>query len=148
MTPQETLARVIARDCRYTIEAYIFVFESLDAARARKLKTQRHRGRRGRPADPYSQHVTGQEVCEGARRLALEQYGMLAPMTLAQWGIHSTSDLGEIVYNLIATGDMDKTPSDSRADFDDVYDFASAFQPDFDEDLDEPTLDPKPGDES
>ena len=40
---------------------------------------------------------------------------------LALWGIRSTSDIGEIVYNLIASGDLEKTPSDSRADFDNVF---------------------------
>ena len=43
--------------------------------------------------------------------------------------IRSTSDIGEIVYNLIASGDLDKTPTDKRSDFDDVFDFAQALQP-------------------
>ena len=37
--------------------------------------------------------------------------------------IRSTSDIGDLVYNLIASGDLEKTPKDSRADFDNVYDF-------------------------
>ena len=48
---------------------------------------------------------------------------------LDQWGIRSTSDIGEIVYNLIASGDLDKTPDDKRSDFDDVFDFAKALRP-------------------
>ena len=48
---------------------------------------------------------------------------------LAHWGIRSTSDIGEIVYNLIAAGDLEKTPSDSRSDFDNVFDFETAFKP-------------------
>ena len=52
----------------------------------------------------------------------------MALTVLGLWGIHSTSDLGEMVYNLIASGDLEKTPSDSRADFDDVFDFETAFR--------------------
>ena len=74
-------------------------------------------------------HVTGGEVCQAARRLALRYYGLMAITVLNEWGIRSTSDIGEIVYNLIASGDLDKTPTDKRSDFDDVFDFAQALQP-------------------
>ena len=53
----------------------------------------------------------------------------MAIIVLDQWGIRSTSDIGDIVYNLIASGDLDKTPSDQRSDFDDVFDFATALRP-------------------
>ena len=46
-----------------------------------------------------------------ARRLALRYYGLMAITVLNEWGIRSTSDIGEIVYNLIASGDLDKTPT-------------------------------------
>ena len=53
---------------------------------------------------------------------------MLALTVLQQWGLHSTADLGEIVYNLIASGDLEKTPSDSRADFNNVFEFEDVFR--------------------
>ncbi len=128
----EALARVMAKDPRYAIQAYAFVFEALEFTKQLRRRvadptTSTRRGKTG--VNPL--HVTGQELCEGARQLAREQYGMLAVLVLEQWGIHSTSDLGEIVYNMIASGDMEKTPDDSRSDFDDVYDFATAFEPCF-----------------
>jgi uncharacterized repeat protein (TIGR04138 family) len=52
-------------------------------------------------------------------------------VVLNQWGIRATSDLGEIVFNLIASGDLEKSPSDSRADFDRVFDFEEALRRDF-----------------
>ena len=73
-------------------------------------------------------HVSGRELCDGARRLALAQYGLMALTVLNLWGLRSTSDLGEIVFNLIASGDLEKTPSDTRADFDRVFDFETAFR--------------------
>ncbi len=76
-------------------------------------------------------HVTGQELCEAVRRFALEQYGYMARMVLANWGIHATADVGELVFNLIRIRQMRKTPHDRREDFHDVYDFKTAFQEDF-----------------
>ncbi len=148
MNLRDQLARVIARDSRYTIESYAFVLESLKRARTHKLQELRKRRDRDRAARPRKRaqpapapappgeaetdqpgHVTGGEVCQAARRLALRYYGMMAITVLNQWGIRSTSDIGEIVYNLIAAGDLDKTPTDKRSDFDDVFDFATALQP-------------------
>jgi len=144
MNIRDQLARVIARDSRYPIEAYAFVLESLDRARSHNLKEwrkQRDRERAPRPrkrAQPAQSrdaetdqpgHVTGRELCQAARHLALRYYGLMAITVLDQWGIRSTSDIGEIVFNLIASGELDKTPSDKRSDFDDVYDFATALRP-------------------
>jgi uncharacterized repeat protein (TIGR04138 family) len=142
MSIREELARVIARDPRYTIEGYAFVLESLNLARHLKLKARakRDRSRSSRPRKKVpakagetqpevSGHVTGRELCLAARRLAVRYYGLMATTVLDRWGIRSTSDIGEIVYNLIAAGDLDKTPADKRSDFDDVYDFATALRP-------------------
>jgi uncharacterized repeat protein (TIGR04138 family) len=76
-------------------------------------------------------HVTGQDLCHAMRQLAHEQYGMLAKLVLNSWGIHTTSDFGEIVYNLIKIGEMSKSRDDRRADFDDVYDFEQALTHDY-----------------
>ena len=61
----------------------------------------------------------------------IEQYGYLTKMVLAKWGINSTSDFGDLVYNLIRIEQMRKSESDRREDFDDVYDFKNAFEPEF-----------------
>lgn len=143
MNLRDHLASVVARDSRYTIEAYLFVLEALRRARGQKLKELRKEREKERPSRPRkrpetakegqpdpeeSGHVTGRELCLAARQLALRHYGSLAIRVLAEWGIASTSDIGEIVYNMIASGDLDKTPSDQRSDFDGVFDFATALQ--------------------
>jgi uncharacterized repeat protein (TIGR04138 family) len=131
MSLRDDLAGVLARDARYSIHAYAFVFEALEHTKLlRKRNRARGRGRRPRGGD-RAQHVTGRELCEGARDLALRQYGLLARAVLAQWGIRSTSDLGNIVYNLIASGDLEKTPADSRTDFDNVFDLDDALRHDY-----------------
>jgi uncharacterized repeat protein (TIGR04138 family) len=127
MSLRDDLAGVLARDSRYPISAYVFVFEALEYTKNLKKRTQgRARGATRSTKPP--RHVTGRELCDGARRLALEQYGLMALTVLGLWGIRSTSDLGNIVYNLIASGDLEKTPSDARTDFDNVFDFEDAFR--------------------
>jgi uncharacterized repeat protein (TIGR04138 family) len=144
MSFRDELARVIANDPRYSIDAYAFILEALNHARHQKLKgkaqdrDQKQSSRSARSDRPASSsakksrvsgHVAGQELCESVRKLALRQYGLVAATVLDHWGVRSTSDIGEIVYNLIAAGDLEKTPSDARSDFDDVFDFATAFKP-------------------
>lgn len=91
--------------------------------RPRPAGRKRRRGRGEKET-----HLSGRELCEAVRQYALQQYGFLARQVLANWGIHSTSDLGEIVYNLIRIDVFKKSPSDRREDFNDVYDFEDAFQ--------------------
>ena len=78
-----------------------------------------------------SRHVNGQQLCEGIRQYALNQYGMLAATVLRLWNIHSTLDLGRIVFAMIEAGHMQKTDEDSVEDFRNVFDFKSAFESDY-----------------
>lgn len=133
-TLDPAIAKLLQEDRRYPLEAYIFVFEALHYA-----QEVLHLGCE-RPSEPGAsterekdedagpqRHVTGQELCEAIRQFALEQYGYMAKLVLGNWGMHSTRDFGEIVFNLIRIGRMRKTPQDRREDFDDVYDFDQAF---------------------
>ncbi len=144
MSLRDQLPRIIACDPRFTIEGYAFVLEALHHSRLHKLKAldrDRDKTKSGPPArelrprrsraqrTTQSGHVTGRELCESVRKLALRQYGLLALTVLAHWGVRSTSDIGDIVYNMIATGDLEKTPSDARSDFDNVFDFETALRP-------------------
>ena len=130
MSLRDELAGVLAQDYRYSIHAYAFVFEALEYTKNLKKRVQARTRTRGRRASK-SRHVTGRELCEGARLLALNHYGLLAMAVLGQWGIRETADFGEIVYNLIASGDLERSPSDSKADFDRVYKFEDALRRDY-----------------
>ena len=111
MSLRDDLAGVLARDPRYSIQAYAFVFEALEYTKSLKKRTPgasprpwqgqlgavapRHRPRalrRGPPAGPRPLRA------DGADRPRTT--GASAP----------PSDIGEIVYNLIASGDLEKTP--------------------------------------
>jgi len=140
LDPNQQLAQLLQEDRRYRLDAYLFVFEALSYA-----QDVLGMGTEG-TSEPVvdvddtdeddelegpQRHVTGQELCEAIRKFALQQYGLMAKTVLGSWGIHQTADFGEIVFNLIRIGRMRKTPHDRREDFDNVYDFETAFCEDF-----------------
>lgn len=77
---------------------------------------------------PEPRHITGRELAEGCRDLALERYGPLARSVLAFWGVHCTRNLGEIVFALVECGILVKQEEDSLTDFEGVFDFEHAFE--------------------
>jgi len=118
-TPQMKIADVIRRDTRYAYPAYLFIFEGLEYTQDLVAAEEE---------DGSPRHVTGPELLFGVRDLALREFGMLAPTVLRMWGIHSTDDVGEIVFNLIEAGLLSKTDADDRADFHNVFDMDKALR--------------------
>jgi uncharacterized repeat protein (TIGR04138 family) len=132
MTPEiHPLIKLLCEDRRYKLEAYQFVRNGLEYAQD-VLELGRREELRLPEGDVRTvRHVTGQDLSHALKQYAHHQYGYLAKLVLAGWGIHSTSDFGEIVYNLIKIGEMTKSPEDRREDFDDVFDFEQALMRDF-----------------
>ncbi len=122
------IVELLQKDQRYHLEAYQFVREGLAyAQKVMKMPASRDEG----SENPQDHHLTGQQLCQAIKEYALDQYGFMAKTVLNSWGIHSTSDFGEIVYNLIRIKEMRKSKTDKREDFDNQYDFDEAFQPRF-----------------
>jgi uncharacterized repeat protein (TIGR04138 family) len=128
------LVKLLSEDRRYKLEAYEFVRLGLNYAQGHLRMGDESEG--PEPSPPLEEgeetirrtrHITGQQLCDALRQLALAQFGLMAKLVLADWGIRSTSDFGEIVYNLIKIGEMSKSEDDRREDFDDVYDFDEAL---------------------
>jgi len=115
----EKLTALLASDKRYSPQAYQFVFEALQ-------HVQKKLGRLKFEAEE-ERHVTGQELCEGIREFALQQFGLMALTVLHSWGVKETADFGQIVFNLIRSGHMRKTDRDTLDDFTGVYRFEEAF---------------------
>ena len=107
------LDEIVEKDPNYSKEAYVFILDSL-----RVLIESFQEAR----------HVTGQELSEGCRRRALDLYGPLARNVLEYWGLRSTEDIGEIVFNLIEANQLTKTEQDSKQDFKNVFDFEEVFE--------------------
>jgi uncharacterized repeat protein (TIGR04138 family) len=102
---------------RYSPSAFKFVYEGLGYTVQNVMQETRH--------------VSGQTLCEGLRKMAIEKYGHMALLVLNSWGVKSTRDFGEIVYTLIEHEWMSAQPTDSIDDFNDVYDFQTTFREQF-----------------
>lgn len=109
---EDILASLRRRHPRYHCDAYGFVLEALHGVIA-GLGTRRH--------------ISGRELVDGARGLAIERFGPLARAVLEHWGIHSTGDLGEMVFALVDEGVLVKREEDCPEDFNDLFDFEEVF---------------------
>lgn len=104
--------RIRLRESRFDERAYLFVLAALEFVQQRI---------------PERRHLTGRELAEGCRDLALVRYGVLARTVFEHWGIRSSGDIGEVVFTLVETGLLMSQPQDSKSDFLDVFDFDTAF---------------------
>ena len=116
----------IAAETPYPPEAFVFVREGLHVA---AVQVHGPEPQMLNPALAGKRHVTGQQLCEGLRDLAIRRWGLLARTVLNSWNIRTTLDFGRIVYALIENDLMQKTEGDSLDDFRDVFDFDQAFSP-------------------
>jgi uncharacterized repeat protein (TIGR04138 family) len=108
----DVMGRIRARGGRYNERAYLFLLGTIEFLQSR-LEVRRH--------------VTAAELAWACRDFALQQYGLLAPVVLAHWGITQTEDLGRIVYTLVEVGLLVTQPGDHESDFNAVYQFTDAF---------------------
>lgn len=113
------VGEICQRDPRFAPDAYLFVREGLDFT-VKWLKKPAH-------GTPTQRHVSGQELLDGLRRYALEQFGPMTKVVLEHWGIRQCADFGEIVFNMVETGLFGKTENDTRDDFKNGYSFEDAF---------------------
>lgn len=131
------LYQLLKEDPRYPLDAYRFIRDALSYAQD-ELKL----GEDARPEPSLElesnapqvvpeRHITGEQLCDAIRIFATEQFGLMAKTVLNSWGMKTTGDFGEIVYNLISIGWMKKSSRDRRDHFDDVFDFDKAFVEDF-----------------
>lgn len=127
-----TTSRTATMGLKFHPDAYRFVDAAL-------RHTQKSLGRI--PDEPDGEfdedqaHISGPELLEGIRQLAVKEYGMMAIAVFQHWGIHSTEDFGRVVFDFIERGAMRKTDRDQVNDFCDVYDFEQVFDRDYEIDL-------------
>lgn len=112
-TLHETLGQLQRRNPRYAVEAYLFVLGGLHQRLA---------------ALDRPRHISGSELAEAVRDLAIERFGLLAKIVLEHWGIHATEDIGEIVFLMVDHGVLTKQDTDRREDFAGLYSFEQAFE--------------------
>jgi len=106
--------RLASTDQRFTADAFRFIGRAVCAALS--------------AADSSAgDHVSGRDVAEAFRLLALRELGTSALSTLESWGIRSPDDVGAVVFRMIEGGMFGARPEDKPEDFQSLYDFAAAF---------------------
>jgi len=115
---EEAVARVRGDDPRFEADAYYFLREALDYT-IQSLK---------KPTAGPARHVSGRELANGFRDLALKQFGPMALRVLSHWGVRRTEDIGALVFNLVGTGVLGASKEDQPEDFAGGDDFESAFR--------------------
>ena len=106
------VSEVYSKDSRYHPEAYEFVMEALAHAQQKYKK---------------SKHVNGEELLEGIRALLLKKFGPMTMTVLKYWGINSTDDFGNIVFNLVEHKILAEDTQDHYEAFKNAYDFEEVF---------------------
>jgi uncharacterized repeat protein (TIGR04138 family) len=138
MTMQyDDLAEVVRKDPRYAYEAYEFVHAALKHTQKMLGRQLPEAGAEAAELAEAQRHVSGPELLQGIRELALQEFGLMARTVFHMWGVQKTDDFGDIVFNLVEFSLLSKTSEDSRADFHAVYDFEQALVKDYRIQLDE-----------
>lgn len=106
------------RDGRYRKEAYLFIYDALQYTVEKLGKTQLAKDQ---------QHISGRDLLRGVSDFGMEQFGPLTRPVFLHWGVTTTRDFGEIVFNLVNASLMRKTDEDCIEDFTEVYSFAEEF---------------------
>src|SRR5678815_2796411 len=89
------------REPRFQEHAYLFVLSALEYSQSRL---------------PERRHLSGRELAEACRDLALERYGVMARLVLDHWGVRSTSDIGDVVFTLCLLYTSDAADERSSVD--------------------------------
>lgn len=108
---EQSVISILKRDGRFDAHAYFFLKEALDFTLKRIAE-----GNGGQ-----ARHVSGPELLAGFRDHALEQFGPMASTLMAEWGVHSGEDVGDMVFHLIEEQVFGKQESDSQRDFAGVF---------------------------
>jgi uncharacterized repeat protein (TIGR04138 family) len=109
------LEEILAKDPRFSAAAYEFTRQAVTYA--------------SHVMFAHGKHVSGRELLEAIRTVALDRYGLLAEDVLSSWGVRTTEDFGAIVFHLVDAGLLAKTDEDSLEDFRGVFEFRDAFGP-------------------
>jgi len=96
-------------DSRFRREAYGFLMAAL-AVTVQGLPEERL-------DDPVRRHLSGRELLSGMTQLARQEFGELAPTVFAEWGVQSGEDVGEMVFQLVRSGQLSARAEDTLDDF-------------------------------
>lgn len=113
---KESIEEIARARGRFSAEAYVFTYEALDFT----MELREKEGRRG--------HITGGELLEGIRAYAQKCFGYLGRAVFEAWGLRSSADFGDVVFDLVEAEVLSKQESDVKSDFEGGFEFRDAFE--------------------
>ncbi|MCM8536794.1 MAG: hypothetical protein NE334_12730 [Lentisphaeraceae bacterium] len=114
---KKAVEEILQRDKRFCEDAYFFMNEAVLFSAEYFSKPEFGNGR----------HLSGPELLDGIREFTLSEFGTMSFSVLRRWGVQTTLDIGHIIFNLIDARILSASPEDKLGDFNEVYDFHSAF---------------------
>jgi uncharacterized repeat protein (TIGR04138 family) len=102
-----TIENICANDIRYDEKAYHYIAKALSY---------------GKAVLNADKHMTAKELATSYKDVALAQYGPLALDVLNHWGIYTTKDIGNIVFNMVNGNLLSTSNGDKLEDFDNIFD--------------------------
>ncbi len=106
------LEKICEKDPRYKPDAYEFIMEALSFTQKKYRRPK---------------HVTGEELLVGIKEMLFDKFGPMALSLLEHWGVKTTEDFGNIVFNLVNNKVLSKTEEDTLESFKNGYNFKEAF---------------------
>lgn len=100
---------IVGKDSRYDARAYALLMDVI-----------RFLGKNGR-------HMDAAQILDEFKETALDQYGPMTYRVLAEWGLKSCEDIGEMMFNLAESHRVAKDENDSIDAFTGGYDFKETF---------------------
>ena len=106
----DEFADIVAKDSRYDARAYALLMDCVH-----------YLGKEGR-------HMDAWDIMEEFKERTLDQYGAMSYTVLTEWGLKSTEDIGEMMFNLAEHHRVRRDEEDTSECFVGGYDFKEAFQ--------------------
>jgi uncharacterized repeat protein (TIGR04138 family) len=105
----DTFADIVAKDQRYDARAYALLMDCVH-----------YLGKEGK-------HMSAEDILEEFKERTLDQFGPLSYTVLTEWGLSSTEDIGEMMFNLTEFHRLRKDEDDTQESFVGGYDFRETF---------------------
>ncbi len=116
----DAVERLCEAGSPYRREAYVFVVQALGAAVAGLPEERRE--------DPERRHLSGAELLAAVVALARQEFGALAGTVFREWRVTGGEDVGRIVFDLVAAGQLSARPEDTMSDFEGLPGLIAALE--------------------
>lgn len=116
----ERLRPILKRDARYPAGAYEVVLDTISFIRNYKALKGQKMG-----------HIYGQDLCKYMIKFLVHGFGLMANQVAEDCGFKQSEDVGNVVYNMIEVGLLNKSEEDKKSHFYALFDVPEAINREF-----------------